>query len=200
MKIILSVAAFVLALLVASAAEAQTQAQTKAQTQASPHLPRGAATDITYAEIKATVQKAASTPVSDQQLRVVGINGAYNVGVGVVRRAKTEGRNPGGGIEHSHITEVYHIIDGEGTLVTGGTIDNPRESPPDSSVVKVLNGPSSGGGPIQNGVSRKVGPGDVVIIPPNTPHWFKEITSDQIVYLVVRIDPDKVLPAGYVSK
>jgi len=39
-----------------------------------------------------------------------------------------------------------------------------------------------------------------VIIPPNTPHWFKEITSDQIVYLVVRVDPHKVLPAGYGSK
>ena len=42
-----------------------------------------------------------------------------------------------------------------------------------------------------------IGPGDVVIIPPNTPHWFTEITTDQIVYLVVRVDPHKVLPAGY---
>ena len=42
--------------------------------------------------------------------------------------------------------------------------------------------------------------GDVVIIPPNTPHTFTEITSDQIVYLVVRIDPHKVLPTGYVNK
>jgi uncharacterized cupin superfamily protein len=188
----MTIATIILALSVAD--------QAGAQTAASPHQPRGTATDVTNAEIKATVQKAASTPVSDQQLRVVGINGAYNVGVGVVRRAKTEGRNPGGGIEHSRITEIYHIIEGEGTLVTGGTIENPRESPPDSLVVKVLNGPSTGGGPIQNGVSRKVGPGDVVIIPPNTPHWFKEITSDQIVYLVVRVDPDKVLPAGYVAK
>jgi quercetin dioxygenase-like cupin family protein len=49
-------------------------------------------------------------------------------------------------------------------------------------------------------VSRKIGPGDVVIIPPNTPHWFSEISSDQIVYLVVRVDPHKVLPAGYRPK
>ena len=42
----------------------------------------------------------------------------------------------------------------------------------------------------------EIGPGDVVIIPPNTPHWFSEITSDQIVYLVVRVDPTKCyLPA-----
>jgi oxalate decarboxylase/phosphoglucose isomerase-like protein (cupin superfamily) len=182
---------------VTGSARAQTPAQTSAP---SPHLPRGTATDVTNAEIKAAVQKTVSQAVSDQQLRVVSINGEYNVGVGVVHRAKTEGRNPGGGIEHSQITEVYHIIEGNGTLVTGGTIENPKESPPDSSVVKVLNGPSTGGGVIQNGVSRKVGPGDVVIIPPNTAHWFSEITSEQIAYLVVRIDPHKVLPAGYAAK
>src|SRR5262245_19288800 len=187
----LNVLAILFLLSTVTAVEAQTPVA---------HSPRGTATDVPDGDIKATVQKAAATPVSDQQLKVVGINGEYNVGVGVVRRAKTVGRDPGGGIEHSQITEVYHVIEGNGTLVTGGTIQNPRESPPDSQVVKVLNGPSTGGGPIQNGVSRRLGPGDVVIIPPNTPHWFSEITSDQIVYLVIRIDPHKVLPAGYGSK
>ncbi len=178
-----------------------TASPVSAQTQVSaPHLPRGTATDVTSAEIKATVEKTASGAVSDQAIRVVNVNGEYNVGIGVVHRSKTEGRNPGGGIEHSQITEVYHVIEGTGTLVTGGTIENPKESAADSAVVKVLNGPSTGGGKIQNGVSRKVGPGDVVIIPPNTPHWFSEIPSEQIVYLVVRIDPHKVLPAGYGSK
>jgi len=163
------------------------------------HLPRGAATDVANAEIQTAMQKTASAPVSDQAIRVVSINGEYNVGVGVVHRAKTIGPNPNG-IEHSQITEVYHVIEGNGTLVTGGTIENPKEYGPDSPVVKVLNGPSTGGGAIRNGVSRKLGPGDVVIIPPNTPHWFSEITSDQIVYLVVRVDPHKILPAGYGAK
>jgi mannose-6-phosphate isomerase-like protein (cupin superfamily) len=163
-------------------------------------LPRGTATDVSAAEVQATVQKTASAPVSDQAIRVISINGEYNVGVGVVHRAKTAGRSPGGGIEHSQITEVYHVIEGNATLVTGGTIESPRESAPDGQVVKVLNGPSTGGGIVHDGVSRKVGPGDVVVIPPNTPHWFSEITSDQIVYLVVRVDPHKVLPAGYGAK
>jgi mannose-6-phosphate isomerase-like protein (cupin superfamily) len=165
-----------------------------------PHLPRGTATDVSAAEVQATVQKTAAAPVSDQAIRVISINGEYNVGVGVVHRAKTAGRSPGGGIEHSQITEVYHVIEGNATLVTGGTIENPRESALDGQVVKVLNGPSTGGGVVHDGVSRKVGPGDVVVIPPNTPHWFSEITSDQIVYLVVRVDPHKVLPAGYGAK
>lgn len=164
------------------------------------HLPRGAATDISRAEVEATVQKTASAAVSDQAIRVVSINDEYNVGVGVVHRSKTNGPSTGGGVEHSQITEVYHVIEGSATLVTGGTIENGRESSPESNVVKVLNGPSTQGGMVDNGVSRKVGPGDVVIIPPNTPHWFSEITSPQIVYLVVRVDPHKVLPAGYGAK
>ena len=168
--------------------------------QAAQHLPRGTATDITNAEIEATVKKTATAPVSDQQLRVLSINGEYNVGVGVVHRAKTAGRDIGGGIEHSQITEIYHMISGNGTLMTDGTIENPKDQAPDSPVVTTLNGPSSGGGKIIGGKSRKLGPGDVVIIPPNTPHWWTEITTPEIVYLGVRADPHKVLPAGYVNK
>jgi uncharacterized cupin superfamily protein len=178
-----------LALALASCAYAQTQ-----------HQPRGTATDVPNEDIQATIKKTAAAAVSDQAIRVVSINDEYNVGVGVVHRAKTPGRAAANGIEHSQIAEIYHFMEGSATLVTGGTIENPRESPPESMVVKVLNGPSTGGGAILNGVSRKVGPGDVVIIPPNTPHWFSEITSDQIVYLVVRVDPHKVLPAGYGAK
>jgi len=94
--------------------------------------------------------------VSDQAIRVVSINAGYNVGVGVVHRAKTAAGMPGNAnaVEHSQITEVYHVIRGNGTFVTGGTIENAKEYPPESNVVKVLNGPSTGGGAVQNGVSR----------------------------------------------
>ena len=189
-----------LALVFALASTNQLSAQTQSAPPASPHLPRGTATDVGSGEIHSLVQKTAADRVSDQAIRVVSINGEYNVGIGVVHRAKTSGAQAGGGIEHSQITEIYHVIEGNATLVTGGSIDNTSEFPADHPVVAVLNGPSTRGGPIQNGVSRKIGPGDVVIIPPNTPHWFSEISSDQIVYLVVRVDPHKVLPAGYMPK
>jgi len=187
----------ILALLFGFAIIGAAQAQNAPAVQ---HLPRGTATDVSNADIVATVAKTASAPVSDQQLKVVSINGEYNVGVGVVHRAKTEGRDIGFGIEHSEITEIYHVISGTGTFVTGGTIENAKEVPANSPVVTVLNGPSSGNGKVIGGQSRKIGPGDVVIIPPNTPHWFTDIPTDQIVYLVVRVDPHKVLPAGYGTK
>ena len=162
--------------------------------------PRGTGTVILNNDIMTAVQKTAKDAVNDSQIRVVSINGEYNVGVGVVHRARTAGRDIGGGIEHSEITEVYHIISGTGTLVLGGNIENAKATPADSPVVRVLNGPTTGGGRVVGGTSSVLGPGDVVIIPPNTPHWWTEIPTDQIVYLVVRMDPKKVLPAGYMLK
>jgi mannose-6-phosphate isomerase-like protein (cupin superfamily) len=157
------------------------------------------ATDVTNAEMQAALKKTASAAVSDQQLRVVDIGGEYNVAVGILHRAKLAGGKPVAGLIHSKITEVYYILEGNGTLVTGGTMKNAKDSPPDSEIVKVLAGPGLSGS-IEGGVSRKVGPGDVIIIPPGTPHGFSEITSDQIVYMVTRMDNHKVLPAGYVAK
>jgi hypothetical protein len=185
-----TILAATLALTLASTVQGATPAQ---------HMPRGTATDISNADIQALIKKNAGAPVSDQQIRVMNINGEYNVGVGVVHRAKTAKQSVGGS-EHSQITEIYHVISGNGTLLTGGSIDNPKERAPDVEAVKTLTGPSTEGTQILNGTSRKLGPGDVVILPPNTPHTFTEITSPEIVYLVVRIDPHKVLPAGYVNK
>ena len=161
--------------------------------------PSGSAIDIPNSEIQRIAQRNAGAPVSDQQIRIISVNNDYNVGVGVVHRAKTEKQSVGGS-EHSQITEVYHVISGTGTLVTGGTIENAKDRPADNEAVRLLTGPSMEGTRIIGGATRKIGPGDVIVIPPNTPHTFTEITSPEIVYLVVRFDPHKVLPAGYAAK
>ncbi len=49
---------------------------------------------------------------------------------------------------------------------------------------------------ISNGHIRAVGPGDVVVVPPNTPVQFTEVNSGELVYLVLRVDPHKVLTAA----
>ena len=149
------------------------------------------AADITNIEIQAALEKAASLPVSDQQLRMVSINGEYNVGSALVTRAKTAGGDAGPALAHSQITEVYYIISGNGTLVTGGTLEDGRDVTAPQAVRLI--GPSTTGTKIQNGKSRQVGPGDMIIIPANTPHTFTQITTDRIVYMVVRVDPNRVL-------
>ena len=160
----------------------------------SQSAPPKSATDVPNADIL-TVLKMAQT---DQQLKVVDI-GAYNVGVGVLHRgAMGSGAAGVNGLSHNQVTEVYYIVSGSGTLVTGGTMASPRAEAADSATVKVLVGPSMSGA-FQNGRSRQVGPGDVVIIPAGVPHGFSEIV-DHVDYLSVRVDPDHVLPAGYVHE
>ena len=150
-------------------------------------LPRGAATDISAETIDSVVKSTTGRIVSDQAVRMVDI-GTYQVGVGVVHRSP----GPQGAIEHSRITEVYHMMEGAGVLVTGGTVVDGKASAPESMVVTVLNGPSTSGPSILGGVSRRMKAGDIVILPPNTPHYWSSLEG-KIVYLVVRIDPDKVV-------
>ena len=158
---------------------------------------RGAATaavDVTDADLRATLKAAPAAGVMDQQIRVVDI-GKYNVAVGVLHRAASAKQTA---ISHAQVTEVYHIIDGSGTFVTGGEMADPTASPATGDTVKILVGPSTNGSAIRGGQSRKVGPGDVIVIPPGVAHWFSTVEKDMN-YLVVRVDADHVLPAGYVN-
>jgi quercetin dioxygenase-like cupin family protein len=50
---------------------------------------------------------------------------------------------------------------------------------------KIVPGATAGAATIDNGVERHVTKGDVVIIPPNTPHWYKAVDG-AITYLEVR--------------
>jgi len=59
--------------------------------------------------------------------------------------------------------------------------------------VRLFNGPGNNGSTIRNGKTYNLNPGDVVIIPAGTGHWFTKI-EDHISYVMVRIDPDKVTP------
>jgi mannose-6-phosphate isomerase-like protein (cupin superfamily) len=154
--------------------------------------PARSATDVTNADIM-TVLKMAQT---DQQLKVVDL-GKYNIGVGILHRGAMKSGAAGvSGLSHNQVTEVYYVISGAGTLVTGGAMPSPKVEAAESATVKVLVGPSMSG-VFQNGQSRRVSAGDVVIIPAGVPHGFSEIV-DHIDYLSMRVDPDHVLPAGYV--
>ena len=166
----------------------------QAVTRSQSGTPQRSAVDITNADIRATIKTAPADAVMDQQIRVVDI-GKYNVAVGVLHRAAKAKQTA---ISHSQVTEVYHIIEGAGTLVTEGEMVEPTPSPAEGNTVKVLVGPSTGGAAIRGGQSRRVGPGDVIIIPPGVAHWFSGVESDMN-YLVVRVDADHVLPAGYVN-
>jgi mannose-6-phosphate isomerase-like protein (cupin superfamily) len=68
---------------------------------------------------------------------------------------------------HKAQAEFIYIIDGGCTLITGGTLDNPKD-----------NGANMAGTGITGGMSRKVAKGDYIMVPPNTPHQYADIQGE----------------------
>jgi mannose-6-phosphate isomerase-like protein (cupin superfamily) len=141
------------------------------------------ATDVSSATVQAFLKALPKDAISDLPIRVADVGGPH-VGIYGVFRPKSM---PGDAIAHETRTaEVYYILDGAGTLVTGGAIADPKP-PPDGRRA----GPR--GDRIDGGVSRRVSAGDIIVIPGRTPHWWRTLESD-IHYLIVRADPDGTLP------
>jgi glc operon protein GlcG len=85
-------------------------------------------------------------------------------------------RTSAGQVEvHTKETDIFYVVDGEATLVTGGTMVDGKESAPNQ-----LRGTD-----IQGGETRHLKKGDVVVIPAGVPHWFKEVPGP-ISYLTVK--------------
>ncbi len=182
-----------------------------------------AAVDITNAQVQEVLKQGTGI---DHTLKVVDM-GDYQLSVAVIHRGPTAppaagngsraaapaanvvrcgltaapaGAAPGpaGMIAHDDTAETYIVISGSGTLVTGGTIVNGSRSAPDSDVTRILNGPSCSGAVVGDVVSRKMGVGDISVIPAGLPHGWIGIDKE-VTYLSVRPDPKKVLAHDYVN-
>jgi hypothetical protein len=106
------------------------------------------------------------------------------------------------GIVHSEITEIYYIFQGKATIITGGTIADPKPFAVNVPAWKgssvVFNTPTLGG-PFKGGTPRVVGPGDIIVVPPGTVHQWGTVETPMLVYFIARIDPSKKLTAGYLN-
>jgi mannose-6-phosphate isomerase-like protein (cupin superfamily) len=155
-----------------------------------PSCPDCPATYVDNAEIEAYLQHAMEARIIDQQVRAVDV-GKSHVAVGLVHRGRLT--TPGAVAEHDLVSEVYHVISGAATLVTGPQLVGAVRRPPDNTAVRLLNGPGHNAKSIENGATHELKAGDVIVIPAGTGHWFTRI-DDHITYLMIRIDPDKVTP------
>ena len=143
-------------------------------------------------ELQAYINRAIAKNIVDQQVRAVDV-GRMNVGVAVIYRGKLASPAPNSVAEHHQVSEVYHIIEGTATIATGSDLVDARSRPADSDTVRLLNGPGSNAASIRNPVLTDLKAGDVIVIPAGTGHWFTKI-DDHITYLMIRLDPDKIVP------
>ena len=75
---------------------------------------------------------------------------------------------------HARDTDIFYVLEGAATLVTGGRTVEPRTVAADEVRGKEIAG----------GEARRLVKGDVIVIPKGVPHWFKEVSGPFLYYVV----------------
>jgi uncharacterized protein GlcG (DUF336 family)/mannose-6-phosphate isomerase-like protein (cupin superfamily) len=75
---------------------------------------------------------------------------------------------------HALDTDIIYVMEGTATFVTGGTAVDAKEIAPNEIR----------GSRIEGGVTRQLSKGQVIIVPNNTAHWFKEVNSEFLYYTI----------------
>jgi mannose-6-phosphate isomerase-like protein (cupin superfamily) len=85
----------------------------------------------------------------------------------------------GSGVAEQHETEadLMVIVSGKGELIIGGSMKDAKTTAPGE-----LRGPS-----IEGGKHQKLGAGDIVHVPPKTPHQVMLAPGAQITYFVLKV-------------
>lgn len=92
-------------------------------------------------------------------------------------RVHTLRRDAPGEVEvHTKDTDIFYILDGSATFVTGGAMTGGRDTAPDEKR----------GASMTGGTTYHLSRGNIVIIPANVTHWFKEL-QQPVTYLVVKV-------------
>ena len=149
-------------------------------------------TYVAAEEFQEYVAVARASGRVDQQVRSLDI-GETNVQIALAHHGRLDRPRPVSVAEHDLVTEVYYVLSGTGTVLTGPDLVDTRRRPADNRAVRLLNGPGHNAAGVRNGVVNELKQGDVFVIPAGTGHQFTTI-NDHITYLMIRVDPDKVVP------
>jgi mannose-6-phosphate isomerase-like protein (cupin superfamily) len=136
------------------------------------------ATIITAGEVETTLKQSKEKNVVDTPIKSTPIQGGTST-VAMLYRTQAETS----ALIHDHVTEIYQVMEGSGTLITGGRLEEPREN----DLTRLGAGMSHTGKHV-GGESRHVGPKDVIVVPAGMAHRFSQLDGP-ISYLVYRFAP-----------
>lgn len=122
-------------------------------------------------------RRAAAEPVSyfaRDQVAAAFAKGAPLLENGHYKVHASHRDGPGVAEVHTRDTDVIHVLAGTATLVTGGEVVDAKSTGPEE-----IRGAS-----IRGGETRRLRPGDVVVVPNGVPHWFREVTGPLDYYVV----------------
>ena len=112
--------------------------------------------------------------VPNDQVRSDFARGVPIVETGDYKIHASRREGPGMAEIHTRDTDIAYVLQGSATLVTGGTARDVRSTGPEEIR----------GSGIQGGETRRLVPGDIVVIPNGVPHWFKQVEAPFLYYVV----------------
>jgi mannose-6-phosphate isomerase-like protein (cupin superfamily) len=137
--------------------EPKPSPQGAAQSSAKPTKTFTSAADLTALIAKAKSERKEGQPlVAEPMIELGSYDGHLEYRASV-----------GNAAVHEKEAELFYVIDGSATLVTGGKLVNEKRTDATN-----LNGSA-----IQGGTPRNIAKGDWVLVPENTPHWFSPING-----------------------
>lgn len=151
-----------------------------------PHWHKAVAKSITYYTVK--VPKSAAAPGGGEAVIVPHdkVNVAFGkreggqagrIATSPIRVVGNQRNTPGEAEIHENVADVFMVMEGGSTFVSGGTVVGGKTTAP---------GEIKGTG-VQGGETRQLSKGDVVVVPAGVPHWHKSITGGSIVYYTVKV-------------
>jgi mannose-6-phosphate isomerase-like protein (cupin superfamily) len=84
----------------------------------------------------------------------------------------------GGGEVHQNYADVFFILDGRATLLTGGEVVEPKSTGPGETL----------GASVKGGSRQELKAGDVVHIPASMPHQMVLADGDTVTYFVIKVE------------
>jgi mannose-6-phosphate isomerase-like protein (cupin superfamily) len=127
--------------------------------QAAPN-PAASRTMVSAADVQAMIAKAKSERKEGQALLAQSMIQLAPYNVSLEYRSAVANA-----AVHETEAELFYVVDGSATLVTGGKLTNENRT----------NAANLSGKGIEGGMSRRVAKGDFIMVPEGVPHWFSAI-------------------------
>ena len=141
----------------------------------------------------ADIQSLLDMNSGDTPLRVTdSSNGHYGVYALTYQPSTAPPATPARAQYHSDTTEIYYVVQGTGTFLAGGELQNATSNDPESRVAKAISGPGAAG-TVTNFTLVPYSPGTIIIVPAGVPHSGNYNVTTKTQFLIMRIDPNKKL-------
>ncbi len=125
---------------------------------------------LTAAEVTALI---AAQPADRNTFSLLMQSAGYSVNM----EHRVMGQGPA---VHDVDAELFFVIDGAGTVVTGGTL-----------VAERRQGDNRNGTGIEGGQSRSVAKGDWILVPPGVAHWFPDVKAPGLTLMSLHLPMSK---------